>query len=127
MRRNSNGVAPIGLGIESLVGVNYVGMKQLFYILYALCGLLLLSCGQRKGGALAGVDALYSTVQMPTGIPVATVAIDGGSNAALLAIRILAINDDVLSEKLSEYKQSLADSVAQRDERLQDKIAELEA
>ncbi|MBO4408209.1 MAG: 5-(carboxyamino)imidazole ribonucleotide mutase [Clostridiales bacterium] len=80
-----------------------------------------------KGGALAGVDALYSTVQMPTGIPVATVAIDGGSNAALLAIRILAINDEVLSERLSDYKQGLADSVTLRDERLQEKIAELEA
>ncbi len=61
MRRNSNGVAPIGLGIESLVGVNYVGMKQLFYILYALCGLLLLSCGQRKGGALAVIESIADT------------------------------------------------------------------
>lgn len=61
MRRNSNGVAPIGLGIESLVGVNYVGMKQFFYILYALCGLLLLSCGQRKGGALAVIESIADT------------------------------------------------------------------
>ena len=78
-----------------------------------------------KGGALAGVDALYATVQMPTGIPVATVAIDGGSNAAILACQILALNDEELSSKLSEYKKSLEASVEERDARLQAKISEL--
>ena len=75
-----------------------------------------------KGGALHGVDALYAVVQMPTGIPVATVAIDGGSNAAILAAQMLAISDESLSEKLAEYKKGLADSVADRDARLQEKI-----
>ena len=78
-----------------------------------------------KGGALNGVDALYATVQMPTGIPVATVAIDGGSNAAILACQILALGNDELSVKLSEYKKSLEASVEQRDARLQAKISEL--
>ena len=78
-----------------------------------------------KGGALNGVDALYSTVQMPTGIPVATVAIDGGSNAAILACQILALGDEELSKSLVEYKESLAASVVERDSRLQAKIAEI--
>ncbi len=78
-----------------------------------------------KGGALNGVDALYATVQMPTGIPVATVAIDGGSNAAILACQILALGNEELSSKLAEYKKSLEASVEQRDARLQAKISEL--
>jgi 5-(carboxyamino)imidazole ribonucleotide mutase len=57
-----------------------------------------------SGGALGGVDALYSTVQMPRGIPVATVAIDGAANAALLAIAILAVTDVGLAAKLDEYR-----------------------
>lgn len=79
-----------------------------------------------KGGALNGVDALYATVQMPTGIPVATVAIDGGSNAAILAAQMLAISDESLSQKLSDYKASLASSVEERDQRLKQKIAAME-
>ena len=79
-----------------------------------------------KGGALAGVDALYATVQMPTGIPVATVAIDGGSNAAILACQILALSDAELSQALKDYKKSLASSVAERDARLKQKIAEMD-
>lgn len=78
-----------------------------------------------KGGALNGVDALYATVQMPTGIPVATVAIDGGSNAAILACQILALSNEELSKALVEYKESLAASVVERDSRLQAKIAEI--
>ena len=78
-----------------------------------------------KGGALAGVDALYATVQMPTGIPVATVAIDGGSNAAILACQMLALSDAELMQKIKDYKASLASSLAERDARLQQKIAEM--
>lgn len=78
-----------------------------------------------KGGALNGVDALYATVQMPTGIPVATVAIDGGSNAGILAVQMLAISDEKLSEKFAAYKKELADSVEARDARLQTKINEM--
>lgn len=57
-----------------------------------------------KSSALDGIDALLSTVQMPSGVPVATVAIDGGVNAALLSIQILALNDEDLSEKLKRKK-----------------------
>jgi 5-(carboxyamino)imidazole ribonucleotide mutase len=58
-----------------------------------------------SGGALNGVDALYATVQMPRGIPVATVAIDGALNAALLAVEILAVTDASLAARLDEYRE----------------------
>ena len=57
-----------------------------------------------SGGAINGIDSLYSTVQMPPGMPVATVAIDGAHNAALLAIQILALTDDVLAKKLADAR-----------------------
>ena len=59
-----------------------------------------------SSGALNGVDALYSTVQMPTGIPVATVAVNGAANAALLCVEMLAISDDALAEKLEAYRKA---------------------
>lgn len=61
-----------------------------------------------SGGALGGIDALYSTVQMPRGIPVATVAVDGAANAALLAVAILAVTDEALAAKLDEYRAQWA-------------------
>jgi len=76
-----------------------------------------------KGGALQGVDALYAIVQMPTGIPVATVAIDGAANAAILAAQILALGSDELSLKLTLYKKELETSVGLRNERLAEKLA----
>lgn len=57
-----------------------------------------------SGGALNGVDALYATVQMPRGIPVATVAVDGAMNAAVLVVEMLAVSDDKLARKLEEYR-----------------------
>jgi 5-(carboxyamino)imidazole ribonucleotide mutase len=57
-----------------------------------------------SGGAIGGIDALYATVQMPRGIPVATVAIDGAVNAALLAVEILAVTDEGLAERLADYR-----------------------
>ncbi|MBA3655292.1 MAG: 5-(carboxyamino)imidazole ribonucleotide mutase [Actinobacteria bacterium] len=57
-----------------------------------------------SGGALNGVDALYATVQMPKGIPVATVAVDGSANAGILAVEILAVTDAGLAAKLAEFK-----------------------
>src|SRR5205809_1702787 len=57
-----------------------------------------------SGGALNGVDALYSTVQMPKGIPVATVAIDGSQNAALLVVEMLAISDEGLAKRLADFR-----------------------
>ncbi len=61
-----------------------------------------------SGGALNGVDALYATVQMPKGVPVATVAIDGSQNAALLVIQMLAITDQSLAGKLADYRAEMA-------------------
>lgn len=60
-----------------------------------------------SAGGLGGVDALYSTVQMPTGIPVATVAIDGAANAAYLAASILSISDPSISDQLDRYREGL--------------------
>ena len=57
-----------------------------------------------SGGALNGVDALYATVQMPRGVPVATVAVDGSANAAILVVEMLAIADDVLAKRLEEFR-----------------------
>ena len=57
-----------------------------------------------SGGAIGGIDALYATVQMPRGIPVATVAIDGAVNAALLAVEILAVTDEGLAERLAAFR-----------------------
>ena len=59
-----------------------------------------------SGSALGGIDALYATVQMPRGVPVATVAVDGAANAALLAIEILAVADAALADKLALYRQA---------------------
>ena len=59
-----------------------------------------------KGGALDGLDALLSTVQMPSGIPVATVAIGGGANAALLAAEIIAVSDEGIAEKLDALRKA---------------------
>ena len=61
-----------------------------------------------SGGAIGGIDALYATVQMPRGIPVATVAVDGSLNAALLAIEILAVTDDGLAKRLADYRAEWA-------------------
>ena len=61
-----------------------------------------------SAGGLGGVDALYSTVQMPTGIPVATVAIDSSANAAYLAVAILSVGDPELATKLDDYRAGLA-------------------
>ena len=71
-----------------------------------------------KGGAMDGMDALLATVQMPGGIPVATVAIDGAKNAALLAVQILAVSDSVLAAKLEEARTREKAAVLQADQEL---------
>ena len=68
--------------------------------------------------SLGGRDSLYSIVQMPSGIPVATVAINGGANAALLAVKMLAISDESLLEKLMKYSEDLKAAVVAKDEKL---------
>ena len=76
-------------------------------------------CG---GGACSGMDALLSTVQMPSGIPVAAVAVDGGKNAALLAIQILAVTDETLARKLGEARQREKTAVLAKDQELMERF-----
>ncbi len=71
-----------------------------------------------KSSTLDGLDALLATVQMPAGIPVATVAIDGAKNAALLAVQMLALSDDRLADALLEMKQQMAEEVRKKDSAL---------
>ena len=68
-----------------------------------------------RSSTLDGLDALLSTVQMPTGMPVATVAIDGAANAALLALQILAVSDEALARKLEDYRRAGAQAVLEKD------------
>ena len=72
-----------------------------------------------------GLDALLATVQMPSGIPVATVAVNGAKNAAILAVQMLAINDEGLSAKLSEAKQKMIDGVKEKDSKVQQAVEEI--
>ena len=71
-----------------------------------------------SGSALQGLDALYATVQMPPGVPVATVAIDGAKNAALLALQILAVYDEALAVRLAQEKEAMAAQVAEKDNKI---------
>ena len=72
-----------------------------------------------KTSDLGGVDSLYSIVQMPSGIPVATVAINGGMNAGILAAKILAVSDEALLERLAAYSENMKNDVVAKDEKLQ--------
>ena len=74
-----------------------------------------------KTSDLGGVDSLYSIVQMPSGIPVATVAINGGMNAGILAAKILATSDEELSKKLEDYSEEMKNGVEAKDAKLQAK------
>lgn len=75
-----------------------------------------------KGGMMDGLDALLSTVQMPTGIPVATVALNGGANAALLAAQILAVADEELARRLDKKRANDANTVLQKDAGIMDRL-----
>ena len=75
--------------------------------------------------SLGGVDALYSTVQMPSGIPVASMAVDGAKNAALFALQILSLSDAAIKEKLTKFKKEMVDEVNFKDAKLQSLIKEL--
>lgn len=78
-----------------------------------------------KGGAADGLDALLATVQMPTGIPVATVALNGAKNAAVLAAQILALGEPQLAAALKAEREAMAEAIAKKDEALQNEIASL--
>ncbi len=74
---------------------------------------------------LDGLDALLATVQMPSGIPVATVAVDGAKNAAILAVQMLALSDETLSAKLADAKQEMIRNINEADKKLQQELEEL--
>ncbi len=78
-----------------------------------------------KSSTLDGLDALLATVQMPSGVPVATVAIDGAENAALLAVQILALSDETLAQKLKGMKTNMRAGVADADAQLQQELQAL--
>jgi 5-(carboxyamino)imidazole ribonucleotide mutase len=72
-----------------------------------------------RGGALDGLDALLATAQMPEGVPVATLAIDGGGNAAILAAEILGVYDETIAEKLAEFKAGMVNVVIEKNNAVQ--------
>lgn len=78
-----------------------------------------------NSGALHGVDALYATVQMPSGVPVACMAIDGAKNAALFALQIIAASDKELADKLAAYKKKMIDEIEVKDEKIQEMAKEV--
>lgn len=78
-----------------------------------------------KSAVLEGTDALLATVMMPSGIPVATVAIDGSKNAAYLAAEIIALSDESLAEKIAEDRKKQSEAVLKKDAGIQEKIKEL--
>ena len=78
-----------------------------------------------KSSTLDGLDALLATVQMPSGIPVATVAIDGADNAAILAAQMLALSDDAIASQLEQMKVDMEKGVAAKNAALQEKVASL--
>lgn len=75
--------------------------------------------------SMEGLDALLATVQMPSGIPVATVAVNGAKNAAILAIQMLALSDEGLARKLEQSKKEMIEAVVAKDAKLQERVAEL--
>ncbi len=77
-----------------------------------------------KSSTLDGLDALLSTVQMPSGMPVATVAIDGAQNAALLAIQILAVEDDSLADRLAEMRIANTEKILEKDKQICEKFSD---
>lgn len=78
-----------------------------------------------SSGGLGGIDALFSTVQMPTGIPVATVAVNGAANAAFLCLQMLAISDEKLAEKILEKRKNDSKAVLEKDRAVLEKLKEV--
>ncbi|MBQ3004715.1 MAG: 5-(carboxyamino)imidazole ribonucleotide mutase [Clostridia bacterium] len=76
-----------------------------------------------KSSTFDGMDALLATVQMPSGIPVATVAVDGAENAAILAVQMMALSDEGLADKLLKMKKDMAEAVMKKDAAIQAKFA----
>ena len=75
-----------------------------------------------KSSFMDGLDSLLSMVQMPTGIPVATVGVNGADNAGILAVQMLAVSDSALADKLDKFKADMAKAVEEKDKKLQDEL-----
>ena len=75
-----------------------------------------------KSSFMDGLDSLLSMVQMPTGIPVATVGVNGADNSGILAVQMLAVSDSALAEKLDKFKADMAKAVEEKDKKLQDEL-----
>ena len=75
-----------------------------------------------KTSMMGGLDSLLSMVQMPKGIPVACVAVDGADNAAILAAQMLALSDEALASQLADFKAKMAEEVAEKDRRIGEKL-----
>jgi 5-(carboxyamino)imidazole ribonucleotide mutase len=78
-----------------------------------------------KSSTLDGLDSLLSIVQMPPGIPVAAVAVDGAKNAGLLALQILGGTDPSLREKMKEYRRKMAEKVEEKDKKIKEEVEKL--
>ena len=107
-RRNGYGVLICAAGMAAHLAGAFAGNSTLPVIGIPM-----------KGGAMDGLDALLATVQMPSGIPVATVAINGAKNAAVLAAQILAVDDDDLAAKLVAQRAKMAEQIAEKEAKLQ--------
>lgn len=79
-----------------------------------------------KSSLMDGLDSLLSMVQMPSGIPVATVAVNGSDNAGILAVQMLALSDSELSDKLTAYKTEMAEAVEAKNKKLQDELKNIQ-
>ena len=77
-----------------------------------------------KSSLMDGLDSLLSMVQMPTGIPVATVAVNGADNAGILAVQMLALSDALLAERLEQFKKDMAEAVIAKDQKLQKELTD---
>ena len=77
-----------------------------------------------KSSLMDGLDSLLSMVQMPTGIPVATVAVNGADNAGILAVQMLALSDALLAERLEQFKKDMAEAVTAKDQKLQKELTD---
>lgn len=78
-----------------------------------------------RSSVLDGMDALLSSVMMPKGVPVSVVAIDGGANAGILAVQMLALSDETLAQKLRDTRQEMADGVKQKDSNIMNRLNEI--
>nr|WP_325211475.1 AIR carboxylase family protein [uncultured Oscillibacter sp.] len=116
--QTAGGAAPFALGWVAAAGPGPEGIAALAGAFAGNSTLPVIGIPM-KGGAMDGLDALLATVQMPSGIPVATVAINGAKNAAVLAAQILAVSDEELAARLDQAREKMAAQIAEKEARLQ--------